>query len=415
MRLVLHDYSGHPFQVQLSRELARRGHEVRHLHCTSYRTGKGAVAVKDDDPAGFSVETIDLGEEFDRYRYVRRVRQERRYARLFREQVDLDGVDAMLCCNVPLLALDRVQRTVAAAGVPFVFWQQDVYSLAMADAAEARLPVVGGAVGRRFVRIEQRILRNSAAVVTISADFEPLLTDWGVPAEHLHTIENWAPLEDLPPRLRDNAWARAHDLGATPVVLYAGTLGLKHDPSLLLELARRLGEEAEVVVVSEGQGADWLRDHAQELRVTNLRILPFQPFEALPDVLGSSDVLVALLEPDAGAFSVPSKVLSYHCAGRPVLAAVPGANLAARIVQRAGSGVVVEPGDSQALADEGLALVRDPARRTRMGEAARTYAEATFGIGRIGDRFERILVEVTGPGGPGGEPVLGGPGEVETT
>ena len=28
MHLVLHDYSGHPFQVQLSRELARRGHDV---------------------------------------------------------------------------------------------------------------------------------------------------------------------------------------------------------------------------------------------------------------------------------------------------------------------------------------------------------------------------------------------------
>jgi colanic acid biosynthesis glycosyl transferase WcaI len=415
MRLVLHDYSGHPFQVQLSRELARRGHEVRHLHCTSYRTGKGAVAVKDDDPAGFTVETIDLGEEFDRYRYVRRVRQERRYARLFREQVDLDDVDAMLCCNVPLLALDRVQRTVAEAGVPFVFWQQDVYSLAMADAATATLPVVGAAVGRRFVRMEQRILRDSAAVITISPDFEPLLTDWGVPAERLHTIENWAPLEDLPPRPRDNAWARAHDIGAKPVVLYAGTLGLKHDPSVLLALARRLGQEADVVVVSEGQGADWLRDHAGELPVANLRLLPFQPIEAFPDVLGSADVLVALLEPGAGAFSVPSKVLSYLCAGRPVLAAVPAANLAARIVERTGSGVVVEPGDSQALTEEGLALVHDPERRTRMGEAARTYAEERFDIRRIGDRFERILAEVVGPGGPRGEPVLGGPGEVEAT
>ena len=393
MRLVLNDYSGHPFQVQLSRELARRGHQVRHVHCTSYRTGKGAVTVKADDPPGFSVETIDLGEEFDKYRYARRIRQELRYARLFRREVDLTGVDVVLCCNVPLLALDRVQRTIAGAGVPFVFWQQDVYSLAMADAARGALPVVGGAVGRRFVHIEQRVLRESAAVVTISADFEPLLTDWGVPPEHLHTVENWAPLEDLPVRPRDNGWATAHGLGSRPVVLYAGTLGMKHDPSLLLVLAEQVA------------------DHG----LTNVRFLPFQPMEAFPDVLASADVLVALLEPDAGAFSVPSKVLSYHCAGRPVLAAIPSANLAARIVERAGSGIVVAPGDADALAEAGLSLVRDPERRTQMGRAARTYAEQTFDIQPIGDRFERILAEVTGPGTTRGGPVARDPGEAETT
>ncbi len=30
MRILVHDYSGHPFQAQLSRELARRGHDVVH-------------------------------------------------------------------------------------------------------------------------------------------------------------------------------------------------------------------------------------------------------------------------------------------------------------------------------------------------------------------------------------------------
>ena len=43
LRVVVHDYVGHPFQVQLSRELARRGMDVLHLHCGSFRTGKGDV------------------------------------------------------------------------------------------------------------------------------------------------------------------------------------------------------------------------------------------------------------------------------------------------------------------------------------------------------------------------------------
>ena len=52
-------------------------------------------------------------------------------------------------------------------------------------------------------------------------------------------------------------------------------------------------------------------------------LLPYQPFGRLSEVLASADVLVALLESDAGAYSVPSKVLTYLAAGRPILGAIP--------------------------------------------------------------------------------------------
>ena len=47
MRILVHDYSGHPFQVELSAELARRGHDVTHSWCGAYVSGKGRL----DDPA----------------------------------------------------------------------------------------------------------------------------------------------------------------------------------------------------------------------------------------------------------------------------------------------------------------------------------------------------------------------------
>ena len=54
MRIIVHDYVGHPFQVQLSRELARRGHEVLHLYCSSFVTPRGELTRRDDDPPGFN-------------------------------------------------------------------------------------------------------------------------------------------------------------------------------------------------------------------------------------------------------------------------------------------------------------------------------------------------------------------------
>lgn len=400
MRLVLHDYSGHAFTAELSRALAARGHLVRHVHCTSYATGKGALETGPDDPAELEMVPLDLGEPFDKYRYHRRIVQELRYGRLFVRSIDADTTDVLVCCNVPLLSLGVIARWARRRRLPLVFWQQDVYSFAMADAAASALPGVGGLVGRGFVRLERDVARHAAAVVVISEDFVPVLRRWQVPEEQIHVIENWAPLSDLPLAPDGGAaWRRRQALGASPVVLYAGTLGMKHDPGQLLAVARRLQAEgdAQLVVVSEGRGADWLRTEADAEGLENLRVLPFQPIEDFPSVLASADVLLAVLEPEAGVFSVPSKILSYHCAGRPIVASLPGDNLAARTIERAGSGTVVAPGDDDGLAEAVVALLADDQARATLGPAARRHAERAFAIDDVADRFEAVLDGVVGP------------------
>jgi glycosyltransferase involved in cell wall biosynthesis len=107
-------------------------------------------------------------------------------------------------------------------------------------------------------------------------------------------------------------------------------------------------------------------------------------------------VLVVILEPDAGVFSVPSKVLSYHCAGRPMLASIPADNLAARIVRDRTSGLVVRPNDRVAWIASADALVDDRELRDRLAANARRYAEATFDIDAIADRFEDVLCDAAG-------------------
>src|SRR5262249_55634342 len=154
------------------------------------------------------------------------------------------------------------------------------------------------------------------------------------------------------------------------VFLYSGTLGLKHNPGLLLALAKRFADrpDARVVVISEGLGADWLRAHAAE--APNLAILPYQPFERLAEAGARAEILVAILEPDAGVFSVPSKVLTYLCAGKAILAAIPVANLAARIIARTGAGQVVAPNDESGFLTAAEGLAADEATRSRFGAAA---------------------------------------------
>ena len=73
-------------------------------------------------------------------------------------------------------------------------------------------------------------------------------------------------------------------------------------------------------------------DRLDSQALKNLTTLPLQTFGVYAEVLGSADVLVGMIEPDAGRFSVPSKILSYLCACRPIVLSAPLDNLAATII-----------------------------------------------------------------------------------
>ena len=90
-------------------------------------------------------------------------------------------------------------------------------------------------------------------------------------------------------------------------------------------------------------------------------------------------------------YSVPSKVLNYLCAGRPVLALLPPDNAVAHMIRTAGAGLVVDPSDKDAAARALRDLLADPERRAEMGAAARRYAETTFDVTSVGNLFESVV------------------------
>ena len=226
-------------------------------------------------------------------------------------------------------------------------------------------------------------------MVVIAPSFKSFFVDWRIPESKIAVIENWAPLDEVPQVSRVNRWSTVHGLESKPVLLYSGTLGLKHRPDLIYLLAEKLGEKCTVVVISEGIG----REHLEQMpALPNLVILGFQPYELMPDVLASADVLLGTLEADAGQFAVPSKVLTYLCVGRSILLAAPKENLAASIVERSGAGLVVDPNDASAWVAAADRLLSDANFRARLAANARRYAESTFDVENIAAKFEQILI-----------------------
>jgi colanic acid biosynthesis glycosyl transferase WcaI len=393
LRILVHDYAGHPPHVHVSRELARRGHTVLHAYAGMIQTPRGRLVRQLDDAPGFDVIAVNIGEKFAKHSYFKRQWQEIKYGRELVRAAEAFAPDLVVCSNTPLFPLNALRVFSRRRGVPFIFWMMDVYGAAVKNGMSGKLPVVGGLIGRAYIAFEKYLARRSDRLIVISEDFRELVVRWGVSRERVDTLPLWSPIEEIPVRPKDNPWARQHGLTQTTNILYSGTLGLKHNPQHLATLARRLRDRPEmrVIVVSDGLGAEFLKREKAALHLEHLTILPFQPFTDLPDMLGTADVLLAVLEPSAGVFSVPSKVLSHLCAARPQVGMIPADNRSARVIRESGGGIVVDPGDLEGFISAVQALADDPVRRGELGAAARAYAEREFEIVRIGAIFEAMI------------------------
>ncbi len=400
MRIHLQDFCGHPFQVQLSRGLAGRGHEVSHTYAGQYTTGRGRLLTEPTDPVGLSIAPLTVEAPFDKYSPKGRFVFERAYCDALIRLLEREQPEVLITANVPLFVIRGLTRYTRSAGLPWILWHQDIVSLAIGDEAARRLPRPTVPVVRRLVeRIEKRALRQAAAVVPIGEAFVAQYDRWGLALPNVSVIPNWAPLDEIYPCPRDNAWAAEQDLRPDAVrLVYAGTLGRKHNPDLLVDLVAALTARAvdvELVVVSEGDGADHVAARTQGM--PNVHVLPFQSVQRLPEVLSSADVLLTLLEPEASTFSVPSKVLSYLAAGRPVLGFVPQSNPCADDILAAGGLIVPPDAAGTATAAAWVAgLAGDEDRIVSLGTAARDLAERKFDVEKTVDRFVALAEDAVG-------------------
>jgi glycosyltransferase involved in cell wall biosynthesis len=392
MKIFVHDFAGHPFQIQLSHELARRGHSVVHAYFADIPGPKGKFS--GTQLPNLRVEPIHVKREFAAYSYFQRMITHREYAGILSLKIREFQPDVVLSGNTPTDAQYLLNRECKRQHIRFIHWMQDFYALALEALLTRKLGAGGGRLcALPFHLLERKIFKSSDAVVYISDDFAAYAAKQNYSPNRSVVIENWASLEDLPVRPKDNQWARENGLDNKFVFLYSGTMGLKHNPNTLLRLSERFKayDDVRIVLVSQGIGRDFLAEAKKRDHLDNLVLLDFQPYGQLPDVLASADVLLASVEPDAGSFCVPSKILSYMCSERPILMSVSPQNLAARIVTRSDAGFVTAPGDDADFVRRAGELYENRVRWREMAQNARRYAESTFDIDQIGSIFEAVL------------------------
>ena len=154
---------------------------------------------------------------------------------------------------------------------------------------------------------------------------------------------------------------------------------MSNDLGIVLEAAEMLQERAAIKIVLLGDGKEKpaLQKLAQNLELTNLQFLPPIPKNEMPAALADADACIAILKPIPLYGTVyPNKVFDYMAAGKPVLLAIEG--VIRDVIEEAGAGIAIPPGDPAALADGIRYLADHPDEGLAMGFRGRNHVKQHF-------------------------------------
>lgn len=243
-------------------------------------------------------------------------------------------------------------------------------------------------VNRLFYR------RARQTIVLCDKAKELVVREYGVSPNRVQVIHNWADPKMLRPVPKvECAFARQYGYDAKFTLLYSGNLGLYYEFDTILEAANRLRDDLgfRLVFVGSGGKKASIERRIAELRLPNVDVHQYQPFEALNDSLNSCDASLVTIAKGVEGISFPSKFYSSLAVGKPLLAlSEPGSELQ-HMVERTSSGLWSPIGDTNALLANLAELRADPARAVVMGRLAREALEKHFTIETATREYLRVV------------------------
>lgn len=176
-------------------------------------------------------------------------------------------------------------------------------------------------------------------------------------------------------------------------VLYVGAFSPAYDFEQVLRAAKLLEGEKKIRFVLQGGGemAPVIKDRIQELNLRNVELIErVVPREEVAKILLAADtLLLPLSRLETARWGISTKLYEYQAASKPIVCCSSG--MPGSYVSETGSGIVVKPGDHEALAEAVLYLKENRAVAEKLGASGRRYVESNLSIEKIGAQTMMIL------------------------
>ncbi len=374
----LEDPSGLGRYFPLTKELARLGHEV-------------SILALHPDLSGLTQRRLQVGGVSVHYvgqMHVRKAGSQKTYfSTLGLMRVALASTSRMslraLLAETDVIHLGKPHpiNGVAALGTKFLRGKRLYLDC---DDYEADSNRFSGQWQRSVVALFEDNLPRFASGITVNTRFtQERNIALGFPAERIVYVPNGVDRERFATINPQRVQTLRRELGleGKKVVAYVGSMSLANHPvDLLLEaftIVRRQCDDAVLVLAGGGEDYDFLRGRAEELGLAEIAIFVgrVNP-EAVPYYLAMAHVSVEPVHDDLTARArSPLKVFESLAVGTPVVTGNVGDRR--NILNDGEAGMLVNPGDAQALAEGILAVLGD-------GDLAHAMKEATL---RLRERY----------------------------
>jgi len=177
------------------------------------------------------------------------------------------------------------------------------------------------------------------------------------------------------------------------MVMYSGVLGLGYDFDVVLEAARLLQEQEDIVFVIRGVGelAPKIKRRINELGLDNVVLeTRFLSKDKLSALLASADAfLIPMVSESCIDEGLPTKVFEYQAYGKPIICVSGGEP--ARYVEVTGSGLVVKPNDADGLAEAVVKLYEDRKLTAKLAWNGYRYVSENLTTEKIGEKIYTLF------------------------
>ena len=393
MRIQLWSYNYDPEPTGIAplsgvwaRSLRARGHDVEviaaHPHYPEPLWGHRLVPYR-QSLDGIRVLRLPLW--IGRASAIQRIRQEASFTAALAATVPtLRTPDVIVAVSPSFPALVPAMANARARRIPWVLWLQDI----LPDAATTTGIIREGPVIALARRLERRAYRSAARIAVISESFADNLRAKGVDERKVLQVYN--------PASRPILEAARDPAGVDPAtVLTMGNIGHTQNLARVVrsfEESSALAElDARFVLAGDGLAAPEVR---AAIRTDRTRVTGILNTDQLERELQRATVAVVSQRYAGLDFNVPSKLMNFMAYGIPTVASVRSDSEVARIIADSGGGWVTDSADTRQLADRLASSLASPGELAKRGEAARRFAQANFGPGRLAERFEGALTDV---------------------
>lgn len=218
--------------------------------------------------------------------------------------------------------------------------------------------------------IEAEVFANAHALMAVSKPLGEYVVERGAAAANLHVTRNAVDVS------RFHSAVPATEVPGIPdrayVVGFCGSLKRWHGVDVLLSAFRHLKlrlPEAHLLIVGDGPKRGWIEGFVQGAGLMeSVTLTGWQPHDALPGLLARMDVATAPYPQSDNHYFSPLKLFEYMASGRPIVASRIGQT--ADVIRHGQNGLLVPPGDPDALVEALLALRIDPELARRLADAA---------------------------------------------